>query len=58
MLPELNGKIHGMAFRVPTSTVSVTDFVAVLEKDASVDDINKCLRGRRGQRPERHPRVL
>ena len=40
VLPELNGKIHGMAFRVPTSTVSVTDFVAVLEKDASVDDIN------------------
>lgn len=40
VLPELNGKIHGMAFRVPTSTVSVTDFVAILEKDASVDDIN------------------
>ena len=40
VLPELNGKIHGMAFRVPTSTVSVTDFVAVLKRDASVDDIN------------------
>ena len=40
VLPELNGKIHGMAFRVPTATVSVTDFVAVLRKDASVDDIN------------------
>ena len=40
VLPELNGKIHGMAFRVPTSTVSVTDFVAILSKDASVDDIN------------------
>ena len=40
VLPELNGKIHGMAFRVPTSTVSVTDFVAVLSKDASVEDIN------------------
>ncbi len=40
VLPELNGKIHGMAFRVPTSTVSVTDFVATLERDASVDDIN------------------
>ena len=40
VLPELNGKIHGMAFRVPTATVSVTDFVALLDRDASVDDIN------------------
>ena len=40
VLPELNGKIHGMAFRVPTSTVSVTDFVAILKKDASVDEVN------------------
>ena len=40
VLPELNGKIHGMAFRVPTSTVSMTDFVAVLKKDASADDVN------------------
>ena len=40
VLPELNGKIHGMAFRVPTPTVSVTDFVAVVEKAASVEDIN------------------
>ena len=40
VLPELNGKIHGMAFRVPVSTGSVTDFVAELSKDASVDDVN------------------
>ena len=40
VLPELNGKIHGMAYRVPTSTVSVTDFVAVLGQDATVDEIN------------------
>ena len=40
VLPELNGKIHGMAFRVPTSTVSVTDFVAVLKKDASAEEVN------------------
>ncbi len=40
VLPELNGKIHGMAFRVPTSTVSVTDFVATLNRDASVEEIN------------------
>ena len=40
VLPDLNGKIHGMAFRVPTSTVSVTDFVAVLKRDASVEEVN------------------
>lgn len=41
VMPDLNGKIHGMAFRVPTSTVSVTDFVANLEKKVSVDNINQ-----------------
>ena len=40
VLPDLNGKIHGMAYRVPVSTVSVTDFVAVLDRDASVDEVN------------------
>ena len=40
VLPELKGKIHGMAFRVPTATVSVTDFVATLNQDVSVEEIN------------------
>ena len=44
VLPDLNGKIHGMAFRVPTSTVSVTDFVATLGREASVEDINAAYR--------------
>ena len=44
VLPELNGKIHGLAFRIPTSTVSVTDFVATLGNDASVDDVNDAYR--------------
>ncbi|HHC73151.1 MAG TPA: type I glyceraldehyde-3-phosphate dehydrogenase [Thiotrichales bacterium] len=39
VLPELNGKLTGMAFRVPTSDVSVVDLTAELEKDASYDDI-------------------
>lgn len=43
VIPELQGKIHGLAFRVPTPTVSVVDFVADLNKDATVDDINKAL---------------
>ena len=40
VIPELEGKIHGMAFRVPTSTVSATDLVAVLERDATAEEIN------------------
>ncbi len=39
VLPELNGKLTGMAFRVPTSDVSVVDLTAELEKPASYDDI-------------------
>ena len=40
VIPELKGKFTGMAFRVPTPTVSVVDFTALLHKDASVEEIN------------------
>ncbi|MFQ5419474.1 MAG: type I glyceraldehyde-3-phosphate dehydrogenase [Anaerolineae bacterium] len=40
VLPELNGKINGMAFRVPTVTVSVVDMTAELEKNATTAEIN------------------
>ncbi|MDH4409795.1 MAG: type I glyceraldehyde-3-phosphate dehydrogenase [Verrucomicrobiales bacterium] len=40
VIPELNGKLQGGAFRVPTPTGSVTDFSAVLAKDVTVADIN------------------
>jgi len=39
VLPELNGKLTGMAFRVPTSDVSVVDLTCELDKEASYDDI-------------------
>jgi len=39
VLPELNGKLTGMAFRVPTSDVSVVDLTVELNKDASYDEI-------------------
>jgi len=39
VLPELNGKLTGMAFRVPTSDVSVVDLTVELEKETSYDDI-------------------
>ena len=39
VLPELNGKLTGMAFRVPTSDVSVVDLTCELEKEATYEDI-------------------
>lgn len=44
VLPELKGKFHGLAMRVPTSTVSMADFVADLEKSVSAADVNEALR--------------
>jgi glyceraldehyde 3-phosphate dehydrogenase len=40
VLPELKGKLDGMAFRVPTPNVSLVDFVVNLTEKASVEDIN------------------
>jgi len=39
VIPELNGKLTGMAFRVPTPDVSVVDLTARLKKEATYDDI-------------------
>ena len=39
VLPELNGKLTGMAFRIPASDVSVVDLTAELDKSASYDEI-------------------
>ena len=44
VIPELQGKIHGMAFRVPTTTVSVVDFVADLEREVTGEEINNALK--------------
>lgn len=41
VIPELNGKLDGMAFRVPVATGSVTDLVAELEKSVTVEQINE-----------------
>jgi glyceraldehyde 3-phosphate dehydrogenase len=44
VIPELNGKLTGMAFRVPTPDVSVVDLTCKLEKPASYEDIKKCMK--------------
>lgn len=43
VIPELKGKFGGMAFRVPTPTVSVVDFTAVLNKEASKEAIRDAM---------------
>ncbi|MDH5488613.1 MAG: type I glyceraldehyde-3-phosphate dehydrogenase [Rhodospirillaceae bacterium] len=43
VLPELNGKLTGMAFRVPTSDVSVVDLTVELNKKAKYEDICKAM---------------
>ncbi|HAG43537.1 MAG TPA: type I glyceraldehyde-3-phosphate dehydrogenase, partial [Clostridium sp.] len=40
VLPQLKGKLNGMAVRVPTPTVSMTDLVCELEKTATAEEIN------------------
>ena len=44
VLPGLNGKLTGMAFRVPTSDVSVVDLTVELEREASYEDICEAMK--------------
>ncbi|SYZ81811.1 glyceraldehyde-3-phosphate dehydrogenase [Vibrio paracholerae] len=44
VLPELNGKLTGMAFRAPTANVSVVDLTVNLQKAASYDDIKAAMK--------------
>ena len=44
VLPELKGKLDGMAIRVPTPNVSLVDFVAELEKEVTVEEVNAALK--------------
>ncbi len=44
VLPVLNGKLTGMSMRVPTSDVSVVDLTVVLDKPATMDEINAAMK--------------
>ncbi len=44
VIPSLVGKFHGMAFRVPTPTVSVVDFTAILGRDTTIDELNAAIK--------------
>ena len=41
VIPELNGRLTGMAFRIPTANVSVVDLTVLLEKETTYEDIKK-----------------
>ncbi len=43
-LPELKGKLDGIALRVPTPTVSIVDFVTQVEKETTAEEVNYILR--------------
>ncbi len=44
VIPELKGKFHGVALRVPTTTVSIVDFVGETERTVTADTVNDALR--------------
>jgi glyceraldehyde 3-phosphate dehydrogenase len=44
VIPELKGKLDGFSLRVPTPDASITDFVAVLKKAATKDEINAAMK--------------
>ena len=44
VMPELKGKLHGMAFRVPVPTVAVVDLVVELEREVTVEQVNEAVR--------------
>ena len=44
VIPELKGKLHGLAFRVPTTTVSIVDFVTELDKEVTIEQVNRAFR--------------
>jgi glyceraldehyde 3-phosphate dehydrogenase (phosphorylating) len=48
VIPELKGKLDGMAMRVPVPDGSVTDLVAVLSREATVDEVNDAFRSAAG----------
>lgn len=44
VIPEMKGRIDGLAIRVPTPTVSLVDFVAEMEKEVTVKEINEAFK--------------
>ncbi len=52
-MPELDGKLDGVAIRVPTPNVSVVDLTFEAERDTTVEEINETMRAAAGEGPLR-----
>ncbi len=44
VIPELSGKLHGIALRVPTASVSICDFVADLSREVTAEEVNEAFK--------------
>ncbi len=44
VIPEIEGKLDGVAYRVPTPTVSIVEIVCLTEKDTTVEELNEAMR--------------
>jgi len=44
VIPELKGKLDGLALRVPVVNGSITDFVAMVKKDATIEEVNAAMK--------------
>jgi glyceraldehyde 3-phosphate dehydrogenase (phosphorylating) len=49
VIPELKGRLDGLALRAPVADGSITDLVCMLEREASVDEVNAAFRGASGR---------
>lgn len=50
VIPELQGRLDGVAFRIPVPTVSMCDFVADLDREVTVDQVNRAFEAAAGER--------
>ena len=57
VLPELKGKLDGIAMRVPVPNVSVVDLAVLVEKKTSADEVNAAFRDAASGAAEGHPAV-
>ncbi|MCC7363722.1 MAG: type I glyceraldehyde-3-phosphate dehydrogenase [Dehalococcoidia bacterium] len=50
VIPEVDGKIDGLSYRVPTPTVSIVEIVALTEKETTKDEVNQVIRDYAGEK--------
>ena len=58
VLPALDGKLDGMAIRVPTPNVSLVDLTVILEKTATAEEVNDAFRKAAAGAAQGHPRCV